>query len=67
MEVEVIGITNLSKCVSTDKITCCYAVGDLAVICRERVYISSSFSGHHSRRKYDRLLGAMLSKAFNKK
>lgn len=40
MEVELIGVTNLSKCVSTDKITCCYTVGDLAAICRQQVYVS---------------------------
>lgn len=44
MEVEMIGVTNLSKYVSTDKITCCYTVGDLAAICREQVYISIASS-----------------------
>lgn len=37
---KVIGVTNISKCLSTDKITGCYTAGDLAVICREQVYIS---------------------------
>lgn len=40
MEVELIGVTNLSKSVSTDKITCCYTAGDLVMICKEQVYIS---------------------------
>lgn len=37
---EVIGVINRSKCGSTDKITYCFKVGDLAMICKEQVYIS---------------------------
>ena len=37
---EVIGVINLSKCGSTDKITGCFKVGDLAMVCKEQVYIS---------------------------
>jgi len=37
---EVIGVINLSKGGSTDKIICCFKVGDLAVICKAQVYIS---------------------------
>lgn len=36
---EVIGVINLSKYGSTDKITC-FKVGDLAMLCKEQVYIS---------------------------
>lgn len=41
MEVEVIGEIKLSKCDSTDKIACFRKVGDLAMICKMQVYIST--------------------------
>lgn len=37
---DVIGVINLSNFGSTDKTTCCFKVGDLAMICKETVYIS---------------------------
>lgn len=38
---EEIGVKKLSKCDSTDKITCFLKVGDLAMICKMQVYIST--------------------------